>query len=38
MVKKIRGQITKKRVNYREDALKNSWDNIAKNLNKILKQ
>lgn len=38
MVKKIRGQIKKKRVNYREDALKNSWDNIAKNLNKILKQ
>ena len=38
MVKKIKGQIKKNMVNYREDALKNSWDNIAKNLNKILKQ
>jgi|TARA_Y100000310_G_scaffold345860_1_gene471660 glycosyltransferase involved in cell wall biosynthesis len=38
MVKKIKGQIKKKMVNYRKDALKNSWDNIAKNFNKILKQ
>ena len=38
MMDKIKGQLNKKNISYRKDALKNSWDNIAENLNKILKQ
>jgi len=38
MMDKIKGQLNKKNISYRKDALQNSWDNIAKNLNKVLKQ
>lgn len=37
MMKKIKLQLKKKKINYRKTAAKNSWNNIAKKLDKILK-
>ena len=38
MMKKIKLQLKKGKVGYRKDAIKNSWDNIALRLDKILKE